>query len=325
MVCLTLVEVPSAWAQHATNGLPAELAPLAGKYQSDLDAAAQTRDKALASSRQPYLNALAAAEQKANSEAKPDEGKAVRDEKEAVTAGNTLTAAPSALLPRALSGPRGYYMREAARVQREYAARAQQLGAEYLRGLAFYENKAQAAGQTDLLKQIQAEKLKVAAQGAEGPRPARGAGPNVVLNGDFAQKKNDGAPGSWIPGGPGKGTGAVATEQGVNFLRMVGTSKLESWFLESLDRPPNAQEVQVSVSSDFKGKGPYGIVVAQRDAANQLVARDLPCVLRAPCPDWKFMSGTVIIRPETKKLYIRCGMEDCSATVDFTDVHAEVR
>jgi hypothetical protein len=142
---------------------------------------------------------------------------------------------------------------------------AQQLGTEYLRGLAFYESKAQAAGQADLLKQIQAEKLKVAAQSA---------GQSVVLNGDFAQKKADGTPESWTGGGPGKG--AVTTEQGVTFLRMVSGDKKETWFIENVDRPANAQQLEVSVrlrSPDFKGVGPYGIVVAQRDAANQLVAR----------------------------------------------------
>jgi len=321
-----LILLPHARAQTPSGGLSPELAPLAAKYQSDLDALAQTRDKALAQVRQPYLDILTAAEQRANSEAKPDEAKAVADEKQAVIAGNTLAATPSPLLPRALSTPRGNFLREAARVEHGYAVHAQQVAAEYLRGLVFYEAKAQAAGQAELLKQIQAEKLKVAALGAVGPRPAPGAGRNVVLNGDFAQKKDDGTPESWTGGGPGKG--AVATEQGATFLRMVSSYKKETWFLENVDRPAGVQELQVTVrlrSPDFKGQGPYGIVIAQRDAANQLVARDLPCVLKAPCPAWRTMSGVVVIRPETTKLIIRCNMVECSATVDFADVRVEAR
>ncbi len=134
--------------------------------------------------------------------------------------------------------------------------------ADYLRGLTFYENKAQAAGQTDLLKQIQAEKARLAAQGGTGARPAHGAGQSVVLNGDFTQKKADGTPEGWTAGEPGKG--AVATEQGATFLRMVTADKKETWFIQYIDRPPDARELQVSVrlrSPDFKGQG----VVRNRD------------------------------------------------------------
>jgi hypothetical protein len=111
-------------------------------------------------------------------------------------------------------------------------------------------------------------------------------------------------------------------------LRIVASDKKETWFLENIDRPLDAQELQVSVrlrSPDFKGVGPYGIVIAQRDAANQLVARDTPCVLKTTSPVWRTMSGVVAIRPETKRLIIRCNMVDCSATVDFADVRVEAR
>ena len=321
-----LLLLPLAWAQNPSGALSPELAPLAAKYQSDLAALTQTKDKALALARQPYLDALTSAQQRATTEAKPDEAKAVADEKEAVAAGHALAPEPSPLLPRTLTTLRINFLRQAGREEHEYTVHAQQVAAEYLRGLVFYETKARAAGQTDLLKQIQAEKLKAAALGAVGPRPAPGAGRNVVLNGDFAQKKIDGTPESWTGGGPGKG--AVATEQGITFLRIVANDKKETWFLENIDRPLDAQELQVSVrlrSPDFKGVGPYGIVIAQRDAANQLVARDTPCVLKTTSPVWRTMTGVVAIRPETKKLIIRCNMVDCSATVDFTDVRVEAR
>jgi hypothetical protein len=56
---------------------------------------------------------------------------------------------------------------------------AQQAGTEYLRGLAFYEGKARSAGQTALLQQIEAEKLKVAGQDPGAGHSARGAGQNL--------------------------------------------------------------------------------------------------------------------------------------------------
>jgi len=323
---IALPGLPSALAQNAGSGLPPDLAPAAAQYQSAVDALAAERTKALDQLRQPYLTALAAAGQKATRENKQGEATAVVDETAAVTAGSALSPAPSPLLPRGLSTPRGYFLREAARLDREYAVHAQQAGAEYLRGLTFYENKAQAAGQTDLLKQIQAEKARLAAPGGAGARPAHGAGKSVVLNGDFTQKKADGTPERWTAGEPGKG--AVATEQGVTFLRMVSADKKETWFIQYIDRPPDARELQVSVrlrSPDFKGQGPYGIVIAQRDAANQLVVRDQPCVLKAPCPVWKTMNGTVLIHPETKQIIVRCNKVDCSATVDFADLRIEAR
>jgi hypothetical protein len=328
-VCLAIIALLASQpvgAQTAPSGLPPDLAPAVSKYQSAIDALAAERTKTLDQLRHPYLTALAAAGQKATSENKQGEAKAVADETAAVTAGSALPLAPSPLLPRGLSNPRGYFLREAARLDREYAGRAQQAGAEYLRGLTFYENKAQAAGQTDLLKQIQAEKTRVAAQGGASARPAHGPGQSVVRNGDFTQKKADGTLDSWTAGEPEKC--AVATEQGMTFLRMVSADKKETWFIQYINRPPDARELQVSVrlrSPDFKGQGPYGIVIAQRDASNQLLSRDLPCVLKAPCPVWKTMNGTVMIRPETKQIIVRCNKVDCSATVDFADLRIEAR
>jgi hypothetical protein len=211
-------------------------------------------------------------------------------------------------------------------LDRENAVRAQQAGAEYLRVLTFYENKAQAGGQADLLKRIQAEKARLAAQGVTGARPTHGAGKSVLLNGDFTQKKADGTLENWTAGEPAKV--AVATEQGVSFLRIVGADKKETWFIQYIDRPPDAKELQVSVRlrcPDFKGQGPYGIVIAQRDAANQLISRDQPCVLKAPCPVWKTMNGMVMIHPESKQIIVRCNKVDCSATVDFADLRIEAR
>src|SRR5258708_4997510 len=85
-VWVALPGVPSAVAQNAVSGLPPDLAPAAAKYQSAMDALAAERTKALDQLRQPYLTALATAGQKATSESKQGEAKAVADETAAFTA-----------------------------------------------------------------------------------------------------------------------------------------------------------------------------------------------------------------------------------------------
>jgi hypothetical protein len=76
---------------------------------------------------------------------------------------------------------------------------------------------------------------------------------------------------------------------------------------------------------ELKEKGECGLVVAQRDGDNKLVARDVPCMLSAPSPGWRMLNGVVKLLPETKKLVIRCNMVDAPMTVDFADVRVEAR
>ena len=52
-------------AQNDAADLPPEIAPLAAKYQADLATLAQAKSKAMATVRQAYLIALAAAEKTA--------------------------------------------------------------------------------------------------------------------------------------------------------------------------------------------------------------------------------------------------------------------
>jgi hypothetical protein len=124
------IGLPTAWAQNEAGGLPPELAPQAAKYHADLDALAQARGKAVAALRQSYLAALGAAGQKATSEGKPDELKAVTEEKETLTAGRALTARAAPLLPHELATPRAYLQRETARAEHEYTVHAQHAAGE---------------------------------------------------------------------------------------------------------------------------------------------------------------------------------------------------
>jgi hypothetical protein len=323
---IALVRLPAAGAQNAAGGLPPELVPLAAKYQSDLDAHAQTRSKAVAALNQAYLAALDTAGQKATDEGKLDELKAVTEEKEAVTSGRALPSLAAPLLPHELATPRAYLRRETARAEHEYTVHAQQAAVDYLRALAFYENKARMANQTDLVQQIEAEKLKLAGQNPAGPGSAPIAARDVVVNGDFALKKEDGTPLNWTSGGPGKG--AVSTEEGTTFLRVVSRDKKETWLLENIERPAGAQELRVTARlrcRDVKVQGECGVIIAQRNGENNLLVRDHPCILSAPSPGWRTLSGIVKILPETKRLIIRCNMVNSMNTVDFADVRVEAR
>ena len=325
ILCSAVFGYGLASAQENAQQLPPEIAPLGAKYQSDLAALAATRDKAIALLRQTYLTALASAAQRATNLGKTDEAKAASDEKDAVTAGRDLAAKAAPMLPHELTTSRTYFLREASRAEHDYAVRAQDVAAQYLRGLTFFETKAQSAGQVDLLKQIQAEKAKLAAIGA-GPRPARGTGRNLVLNGDFSQKNQDGTPASWTAGAPGKGV--VATELNTTFLRVVSPNKKETFFLENVERPAEAQELSVTVRLrclSLKEKAEYGLVVAQRDAADNLLARDTQCLLKVASPTWRTLNSVVRILPETKRVVIRCNIVDAPMTVDFADVRVEPR
>ncbi|HEY3898685.1 MAG TPA: hypothetical protein VGM54_08740 [Chthoniobacter sp.] len=325
ILCFAVCGLSLTSAQEKAKNLSPEIAPLAAKYQSDLTVLTGMREKALAQNRQTYLAVLASAQQRANNLGKTDEAKAASDEKDTLTAGRDLTPLAAPMLPRELATSRAYFLREASRAEHEYAVHAQEVAAQYLQGLLFFETKAKSAGQADLLKQIAAEKVKLAAQGA-GPRPARGTGRNLVLNGDFSRKNADGTPESWGPGAPGKGV--VANEVNTTFLRVVSTDKKETYFLENLDRPAEAQELAVTVRlrcPGLKEKGEYGLVVAQRDAANNLLARDAQCLLKVASPTWRTLNSVVRILPETKHVIIRCNLVDAPMTVDFAEVRVEPR
>ena len=115
-----------------------------------------------------------------------------------------------------------------------------------------------------------------------------------MVNGNFALKKDDGAPESWTCRQAGEKR--VATEEGTTFLRVVSRDKKEAWFLENIERPAGAQELRVTARlrcRDLKVQGECGVIIAQRDGENNLLVRDHPCLLSAPSPGWKSLSGIV--------------------------------
>jgi hypothetical protein len=120
----------------------------------------------------------------------------------------------------------------------------------------------------------------------------------------------------------------VTSEQGTTFLRARSADKIVTYFLENVDRPAEAQELAVSLRlrcRDMKGQGNYGVIIAQCDANNTVVSRDVPCALSASSPTWRSLNGVVKLHPETRKLVIECRILDCLATVDFANVRVETR
>ena len=315
-------------AQNDAADLPPEIAPLAAKYQADLDALAQSKSKAMATVRQPYLTALAAVEKSATNEGKNDVLKAVTDEKEAVIAGQALANTATPLLPRTLATPRAALMKESARLDHDYALRAQQAAAEYLRGLVFFEGRARTGSQTVLLQKIDAEKARITGRSAASPNAGPSSGKSIVLNGDFSQKDENGMAENWKLGG--KSQGAVTTEHGITFLRFVNPNAKKNAFFQSVDRPADAREVLISVrirsGADLTGHGEYGFLIWQLDAQDKQITRDMPVRLTAPAPAWATYSGAVKLVPEAKKIMFR-GIIDNGLTgsVDFAELRGEVR
>lgn len=299
---------------------------MTAKYEGELTGLAAAKAKAIVPAQQAYLAALAEAGKKAASANKADEGRAIAEEKEALAAGRAPDPVASPLLPRTLVTPRASLLHEVARVEREFTPRVQQAAAEYLRGLAFYEGKARTAGQAEVLKQIEAEKARVTAQSQEGAKLGQKTARDLVVNGDFARKNSDGTPEGWSSGDAGRG--AVLTETGGNFLREVGGGKATTLFVQNVDRPEEAHELDISVRlrcKDLKGSGSYGIIIVQRDAQGGLVGSDFPCSLSTAAPAWKAVTGKVRLHAETKRLTIECRIVESTATVDFAGVRVAAR
>jgi hypothetical protein len=248
------------------------------------------------------------------------------EEKDAVAAGQSLDPVASPLLPRKLSAPRTSLLREIGRLERDFAPRTQQIAAEYLRGLAFYEAKARTAGRPEVLKQIEAEKARVVAESQDAARLGQRDTRNLVVNGDFTRKNPDGTLESWSSGNVERGS--VIAEQGVNFLREVGGGKITTIFLQNAAKPEGAHELEISVRlrcREMKVPGAYGIIIVQRDAQNGLTGSDFPCSLSTASPAWKSVTGNVRLHAETKTVTIECRIVDSTATVDFSDVRVAAR
>ena len=125
VVTIALIGLPAVWAQKEAGGLPPELAPLAAKYHADLDALAPgARAKAVTALRQSYLTALGVAGQKAGERGqKPDESKAVAEEKETRSppGERSRLTEPRRCLPHELATPRAHrYSARSARAEHEY-------------------------------------------------------------------------------------------------------------------------------------------------------------------------------------------------------------
>jgi len=323
---IVITNLQCSLAQNGTSGPPPPFAPLTAKYQSDLDALAQARSKAVAPLRQSYLSALAAEEQKATAEGKQNELKAVTDDKDALTAGRELVTKPSPWLPHTLAAPRATLIHETGRAEHEYAVHAQQAGAEYLRGLVFYENSARAANQAGLLEQIAAEKIKVTGSvpgatptGADGSR-------NLLLNGDFTKANESGMAENWTLGR--KGVSGVTNEHGNFYFHFVDPDATKQFFFQTVDRPLDAKEVVLKLrmrAPELKGRSTYGVAVWQLDAQGNEITHERPVLVSGPVPEWKTYTATMKLLPETKKIQFRGFMDNgLTGAVDYGDFRGEM-
>jgi hypothetical protein len=335
ILLITALAVSSAPPLRAQDSsLAPELAPLATKYKSDVDALNEAHDKAMAALRKIYFAALDSAEQKQTALGKADALKAVLEEKRAVAAADPLPpAAPS--LPRDLAFHRTNYTRDVARVGRDFTQRSQQLTSVYLRALSPLEQKARAGGQKVLLDQITAEKLKIAgepvpaAPGAPAAGISHSPGNNLLANGDFAQKKPDGTPVAW------SGTHTVQTESGMSFLRV---SEELGWDCASqkVECPAGVKNVTFSARVRCPNFTPtpasedawFGIHLVCLDENGKGIDESNGMyftMIRKPERNWMRLGITAKIPAETKTLQAMICAKDASGTADVMDMQLQAR
>ncbi|HEX5177345.1 MAG TPA: hypothetical protein VFV83_09965 [Chthoniobacteraceae bacterium] len=306
-------------AANSTGTIARELQAERAKYDTQIAALERTRETALAAARSPYVADLDAAGRKAVSAGREEEGKAIEAEKKAVLAGRDLDSIASPLLPRELMRPRGAYLREFARVDRDFSERMKKPASNYLRALSFLEAKATTSKQAEIVEQIRAEQRRA------DPDRAGPSGPienNVVVNGDFADTQPNGMPAHWGLNGPGKA--AVTTEDGVKILRVASTSNTETWLRQPVKVPAGSKELRVQVrvrAPDLKTGG-YGIVIAQLDGTSSWKGQEQVCWSTTRQRSWKDLEGKIKLAPEIAEIVVRCDIKGAIATVDFADVRA---
>ena len=134
------------------------LAPLTQAHQAATSALTTQRDAELGRLRQPYLAALAAADQAATKSGNADALRAVEQEREAVNAGK-LRMELSRALPKTLSPIRRALISAEMRSTADYEKRQKALDADYLQKLGALQVKV--ARDPDLAAQIAQEKTRV--------------------------------------------------------------------------------------------------------------------------------------------------------------------
>jgi hypothetical protein len=311
-------------ARAQAAGLAPELATHATKYKADADALTPMREQALATVAKPYTEALDAAEQKSTQAGRAEEVKAILEEKKKVSAGRRVGQVAAPQLPKGLAGARTTYLREFERCEREHAARAKQLAADYLRALGTIETAARSKKQDTLLAQIALLKRDLLRE----ETAVFGTGANLVTNGDFSKKVSGDAPDNWEAHGPLKG--GVVTEGESSFLRFSTTGeRREAIYRQSFDRPPNTKEIAISVRmrcSLMKGPGKIGVSVSERNAAGDyLRIADAFTPASEEIRDWKQFTATVKLMEGTNSVIIRLRSIGALTVVDFDDVRVERR
>lgn len=313
------------FSAQACHAVAPEIDAPAKRYEAAVSSSRLLLDKSLGAARAPYLPALSVAEAKASGTGKPDELKAILDEKQALAAGRALDAIPSPLLPRSMNAARSAYLRDVAKAERDEAARIENAKGLYLRDLAFIETKARSARNETLLQGVANEKAKLVEGSVtvSGSTPPAARGRNLIENGNFAERNPDGTPGAWNHENRGKG--AVISESGISFLRFISADQKEAFFLQNVQRPENVRELAVSirVRCDQIKEGGYGLVIAQRDGSKKLTSRDKVCYSTTPVRQWRQLKGQVKLKPETKDLVVKIQIDSAGATVDFADLKIE--
>jgi hypothetical protein len=148
---------------------------------------------------------------------------------------------------------------------------------------------------------------------------------NIVANPSFAEIDGAGAPIGWSTeeGEMGK----VTEENGVRFLQLSGMDPGEAFYIQYLEPPREARKANVYVklrSVDFapSSLGDYGLIIAQRDEAGEVIGREV-CGLNRSSNGWRELTATIDLDPRWKQIALKLRIHDATGTADFAAVRVE--
>ena len=253
------------------QALAPELAPLAGKHQSEIAALQAQATAALTRVRNAYLEQLNSAEKFASVGRDTKTLAAINAERESINAGQVPTAFPASM-PPSLKSPWQTYSAGFIKITADRVQQHRRIDAAYLRDLAVLGAKAPAG--SELANQITAEKdATLDKSPTEVPTEA-----NRIVNGNFTDGDRHGFPKGWfvelvpeVSNGPFKiipkkegdplppGLSVqVATENQETFLRAT-YSDAKGYLSQAIDIPPGAKTY--SLKLHVRGSSPKGKVI----------------------------------------------------------------
>jgi hypothetical protein len=308
------------------QALAPELATIAMKYKADISALEGQRATAMAQALKPYETALATAEKSATAAGNVAAVGVIGAERVAITKGLMTPGFPPGL-PKELQNPRRTYLDAVARIRTAEAPKRQALDGAYLRALTALGAKA--AKESELAKQIDAEKQKLIASAP--PAPSKQVGKNMVINGTFDAKDSTGGPAGWFAN-EGDNTFKLARDGTNSVLRANAAAPGYAAIWQDIILPPRARSVTLSgrVRGTPKmrkpGEADFGAKIVGQFLDQQEVGTQnflwFPAEIN---PNWKTLTLTQRIPEGMKALRVTIEYKFVTGDYDVDDIEVEFR